>query len=147
MNFGYNEGRDVAFGGTEADDWSKYFSGATAGDSGANTGRDAIAAEYLLATRMCSTQPKPRARILPISRKNTSWPSAQDEGRTFFDRFQYNQDNPDVAAAGVDPTAHWFDFGQKEGRTAPQSSVFNRETYRLLNPDVAAAAWTRSSTG
>ena len=44
-----------------------------------------------------------------------------------------------MLAAGVDPTAHWFQFGQNEGRTAPQSSVFNRETYNLLNPDVAAA--------
>jgi hypothetical protein len=62
-----------------------------------------------------------------------------DEDRTFFDPVKYGQENPDVLAAGMDPTAHWFQFGQKEGRAAPQSSVFNNETYLLNNPDVAAA--------
>jgi hypothetical protein len=62
-----------------------------------------------------------------------------DEGRGYFDRVKYARDNPDVVAAGMDPTAHWFQFGSKEKRAAPISSAFNGETYKLLNPDVAAS--------
>ena len=62
----------------------------------------------------------------------------QDEDRSFFDRFHYNQDNPDVAASGMDPTAHYFQFGQKEGRAAP-TAYFNPGEYFMQNPDVLAA--------
>jgi hypothetical protein len=33
-----------------------------------------------------------------------------------FNKEAYLRANPDVAAAGVDPVKHWFEFGAKEGR-------------------------------
>jgi hypothetical protein len=48
----------------------------------------------------------------------------------------YSQQNLDVAAAGVDPTAHWFDYGLKEGRNA---QTFNPYQYLQQNPDVWSA--------
>ena len=56
-----------------------------------------------------------------------------------FDRETYLALNPDVAAAGVDPTAHWLQYGQNEGRVGDWTNVFNPQTYLAANPDVAAA--------
>jgi serralysin len=45
--------------------------------------------------------------------------------------------NPDVAAAGVDPEAHFATFGWKEGRQP--NAFFDTIGYLTANPDVAAA--------
>ncbi|MBK8386800.1 MAG: hypothetical protein IPL11_14680 [Candidatus Accumulibacter sp.] len=44
---------------------------------------------------------------------------------------------PDVAAAGVDPTEHYLQFGAAEGRNP--SAKFDTVYYLQSNPDVAAA--------
>ena len=139
MNFGYKEGREAAFGGTEDADWSKYFTQATQGGGGGNTGRDALAAEYFLNNRDVYDAARASGRDPTEFGLEHLMSFGQDEGRTFVDIEKYGEENPDVLAAGMDPTAHWFEFGSKEGRTMPQSSVFNMDTYKLLNPDVANA--------
>jgi hypothetical protein len=107
--------------------------------SGANNDRDDLAAEYyannidVFKAAMASGQDPTTFAM------NHIMAYGDDEGRTFFDPVKYGQENPDVLAAGMDPTAHWFQFGNKEGRKGTQSSVFNQETYNLLNPDVAKA--------
>ena len=62
-----------------------------------------------------------------------------------FNTRLYLQDNPDVAAAGLDPLAHYLSFGRFEGRPVfaaigPATQIvagFDREYYLLANPDVA----------
>ena len=54
-----------------------------------------------------------------------------------FDPSFYLLSNPDVAAAGVDPLAHFLTFGGKEGR-APDG-LFDVKYYLAHNPDVAGA--------
>ncbi len=54
-----------------------------------------------------------------------------------FDAKYYLRQNPDVAAAGVDPLSHFLQFGQFEGRNP--SVFFNKNYYLSQNPDVAAA--------
>ena len=119
-------------------DWTNYFNTATAGGGGANTGRDALAAEYYLANKDVYDAAQKAGGDKTDYALNHLMAYGADEGRSFFDPYKYGQENPDVLAAGMDPTAHYFQFGQKEGRNAPQG-VFNEETYKLLNPDVAAA--------
>jgi hypothetical protein len=133
LQFGSQEGRQQAFGGTEDADWSGYFSQAGTGS------RDAIAAAYLANNKDVFDAAQASGRDPTAFGLEHIMAYGADEDRTFFDPVKYGQENPDVLAAGMDPTAHWFQFGQKEGRTAPQSSVFNKETYNLLNPDVAKA--------
>lgn len=45
--------------------------------------------------------------------------------------------NPDVAAAGIDPSAHYDQYGWKEGRDP--SATLHTSAYLAANPDVAAA--------
>ena len=54
-----------------------------------------------------------------------------------FDASYYLAQNPDVAAAGVDPYQHYVTFGWKEGRDP--SPYFDTKYYLQQNPDVAAA--------
>ena len=54
-----------------------------------------------------------------------------------FDASYYLAQNPDVAAAGVDPYRHYLSYGWKEGRDP--SLMFSTDKYLLANPDVAAA--------
>ncbi len=56
---------------------------------------------------------------------------------TGFDRSYYLANNPDIAAAGVDPAAHYAAFGWREGRNP--DSLFNTQYYLANNPDVRAA--------
>ena len=62
-----------------------------------------------------------------------------------FDLAQYLAANPDVAAAHVDPLAHFLQFGGDEGRQpfAPSELIaangFDYVYYLQHNPDVAAA--------
>jgi hypothetical protein len=104
-----------------------------------NNDRDDLAAEYYAANRDVYDAAVRSGQDPTTFAMNHIMAHGQDEGRTFFDPFKYGQENPDVLAAGMDPTAHWFQYGSKEKRNAPQSSVFSGDTYRLLNPDVAAA--------
>jgi hypothetical protein len=54
-----------------------------------------------------------------------------------FDQQWYLSRYPDVAAAGVDPTEHYLQFGAAEGRNP--SAKFDTVYYLQSNPDVAAA--------
>ena len=54
-----------------------------------------------------------------------------------FDAAYYLANNPDVAAAGVDPAEHYATEGWKEGRNP--DAFFNTDYYLNQNPDVAAA--------
>ena len=54
-----------------------------------------------------------------------------------FDKAYYLAQNPDVAAAGVDPFTHFDTVGWKEGRNP--DAFFNVNYYLNQNPDVAAA--------
>ena len=54
-----------------------------------------------------------------------------------FDAAYYLAHNPDVAAAGVDPLAHYLAYGWKEGRNP--DAWFDDRYYLEHNPDVAAA--------
>src|SRR6266478_5757059 len=54
-----------------------------------------------------------------------------------FDSSWYLAENPDVAAAGMDPVKHYMLHGWKEGRD-PSTSFVTR-AYLSANPDVAAA--------
>jgi len=54
-----------------------------------------------------------------------------------FDAAFYLAANPDIAAAGVDPLAHFLSHGRFEGR-APHA-LFDAAFYLSANPDVAAA--------
>ncbi|MBL8772031.1 MAG: hypothetical protein JNK30_11680 [Phenylobacterium sp.] len=54
-----------------------------------------------------------------------------------FDRDWYLTTNPDVAASGADPLAHFLDHGWREGRDP--SPRFSIDEYLENNPDIAAA--------
>jgi serralysin len=54
-----------------------------------------------------------------------------------FDAQYYLQHNPDVAAAGVDPLAHFNTHGWREGRNP--NALFDTERYLTTYGDVAAA--------
>jgi ELWxxDGT repeat protein len=55
----------------------------------------------------------------------------------WFDTNYYLAQNPDVAAAGINPLLHFEQFGWREGRDP--SLVFSDSKYLAQNPDVAAA--------
>jgi hypothetical protein len=59
------------------------------------------------------------------------------EPEVLFDAGFYLRQNPDVAAAGVDPQTHFDTIGWREGRNP--EAAFNTVFYRSSNPDVAAA--------
>jgi hypothetical protein len=69
---------------------------------------------------------------------NLSGSSADSEiGRRLaveFDAEFYRVRNPDVAASGIDPLAHFLDYGWREGRD-PRPD-FSLADYRELNPDL-----------
>jgi hypothetical protein len=72
----------------------------------------------------------------------TAFPAGEIRGQLVadlagFDRAFYLAANPDVAAAGVDPLAHYEQFGWREGRDP--SPDFDVGAYLAANPDVAAA--------
>ncbi len=56
-----------------------------------------------------------------------------------FDAGYYLRQNPDVAAAGVDPYQHFMSFGWREGRDP--SLLFSASKYLAANPDVAGVAF------
>ena len=58
-------------------------------------------------------------------------------GSRTFDANYYLEQNPDVAAAGVNPLRHYRVFGRFEGRDP--NPVFDTSYYLEQNPDVAAA--------
>ena len=83
------------------------------------------------------------------SARLTAHQSGWNEGPRALDRrsirAQYLAANPDVAAAHVDPLAHFLQYGAQEGRqpTAPTELIaangFDYIYYLKNNPDVAAA--------
>ena len=58
-------------------------------------------------------------------------------GDRLFDAGYYLHQNPDVAAAGVDPYQHFMAFGWREGRDP--SLLFSLSKYLAANPDVSRA--------
>jgi len=54
-----------------------------------------------------------------------------------FDAAWYLGQNPDVAAAGIDPLGHYLESGSHEGRNP--NALFDARWYLAKNPDVAAA--------
>ena len=54
-----------------------------------------------------------------------------------FDTKFYLANNPDIAAAGINPLAHYDLVGWREGRDP--SAGFHTAAYLAANPDVAAA--------
>jgi serralysin len=76
---------------------------------------------------------------------NVGWKLGDDPSFN-FDTKAYLVHNPDVAAGGVDPLAHFLQFGQAEGRQAYASmgasklvGGFDAEYYMFHNPDVAGS--------
>ncbi len=57
--------------------------------------------------------------------------------RALFDATFYLEQNPDVAAAGLDPLEHYDTYGWRESRDP--SASFDTSFYLESNPDVAAA--------
>ena len=64
-------------------------------------------------------------------------PVSAPAGNPLFDTTYYLANNPDVAAAGVDPYTHFHFTGWHEGRNP--DALFNTNYYLAQNPDVAAA--------
>lgn len=64
-------------------------------------------------------------------------PLPPEDGNPLFDAGFYLALNPDVAAAGADPRAHFDSFGWREGR-AP-NTLFDSGAYLAANPDVRRA--------
>ena len=54
-----------------------------------------------------------------------------------FDAAWYVEQNPDIAAADIDPLEHYFRWGAREGRDP--NPVFDTTWYLAKNPDVAAS--------
>lgn len=80
-------------------------------------------------------------RLLGRLRRRVAWTTgvtAVDETSRkvaeLFDAAHYRAQNPDVAAAGVDPVAHFLAYGWREGRD-PRPD-FSLADYRELNGDV-----------
>ena len=65
-----------------------------------------------------------------------AWRSVAQPNPLFNSLF-YLAGNPDVAAAGIDPLAHYEAFGAREGRNP--DPLFDSAGYLARNPDVAAA--------
>jgi cellulose synthase/poly-beta-1,6-N-acetylglucosamine synthase-like glycosyltransferase/glycosyltransferase involved in cell wall biosynthesis len=59
-----------------------------------------------------------------------------EEYRCLFDPEEYLRQNPDVAAAGMDPFLHYLQCGRAEGRNP--HPLFDAGWYVARNPDVAA---------
>ena len=68
-----------------------------------------------------------------VSYKAGYWPASEPG----FDKAYYLRMNPDVAAANVDPLAHYQAYGWHEGRNP--NAYFDVRYYLAQNPDVAAA--------
>ena len=85
-----------------------------------------------------------RASIRSTTIDQIGWREGRDPGPN-FDTTIYLLRNPDVAAAGVDPLAHYLQFGIYEGRQTHVAvgqiigGDFDAEYYLFHNPDVAAA--------
>ena len=75
---------------------------------------------------------------------NSGWREGRDPS-AWFDTTLYLINNPDVAAAGIDPLAHYLAAGFAEGRSAHAAvgqriaDGFDAQYYLWHNPDVAAA--------
>lgn len=64
-------------------------------------------------------------------------PAPPEDGNPLFDAGFYLALNPDVAAAGVDPRAHFDSSGWREGRDP--NTLFDSGAYLAANPDVRRA--------
>ena len=117
-------------------DWSNYFSNAAApaaGDKGSGW-----EAEYLLANPDVMAAAKQAGGDVNAYADQHWMNFGQNEGRGIFDPTTYLQQNPDVAASGMNPFEHYLNYGQNEGRAAP-TDMFNAASYYAANPDVFAS--------
>jgi SAM-dependent methyltransferase len=72
--------------------------------------------------------------LLPLR----DWRAARVISRSnLFDRRWYFENNPDVAAWGINPIHHYVEHGAEEGRNP--NRFFDTRTYLSCNPDVHAA--------
>ena len=74
------------------------------------------------------------------TRSRTTWTLGAREGRDPHPLFQtqfYLEQNPDVAASGLNPLVHFVRFGGAEGRNP--HPAFDSSFYLARYPDVAAA--------
>jgi len=84
-----------------------------------------------------------KRRLIPLKQIHPDRPELPTEDRElistsgFFDAAWYLSQNPDVAAAGVDPVAHYLEFGGVELRDP--SPRFSSRRYFEQHADVAAA--------
>ena len=65
----------------------------------------------------------------------TAWKEGYDPS-PFFSTDYYLAQNPDVAAAGVNPLLHFETYGWHEDRNP--SAAFNTAAYRAANPGLPA---------
>lgn len=72
----------------------------------------------------------------PSLRIPTNTPAVNDGNPLVDDRF-YLSRNPDVAAAGIDPDTHYFEFGAAEGRDP--NALFDTDGYLAAYADVRNA--------
>jgi hypothetical protein len=70
-------------------------------------------------------------------RQDPGAPGVDAREAALVDMFGYQNNNPDVAAAGIDPALHFATFGWHENR-AP-NPLFDPAWYLQHNPDVAAS--------
>jgi hypothetical protein len=83
-------------------------------------------------------QAKLPAGVDPLSHYLTTGSSGTTDPTAWFDAAKYLADNPDVAAAGANPLAHYVSIGRLEGRTAPSalSPITTRLTPRRDGPEL-----------
>lgn len=72
-----------------------------------------------------------------LSCKRYAWLSEKRDHFECFDGEYYLAENPDVAAAGVDPAGHYFSNGWREGRSP--NAWFSVAFYLLTYPEISDA--------
>ncbi len=141
-----NEGNDVLFGGV-GDDLLVGGAGADTLDGGPGIDTvvfSGISSDYTVTSADGLTTVRDNNPVLDGDDgldTLTNIELLEFSGQTFplvlFDEGFYLQNNPDVAAAGVNPLFHYVEFGAAEGRDP--DLLFDTSFYLGQNPDVAAA--------
>ena len=103
--------------------WNQLTSGAASASNNTAPGSSSV------------NQPVTQPITQPVTQPASAASFASND--PLFDRSYYLANNPDVAAAGVDPYTHFETQGWREGRDP--SALFDTSYYLTKNPDVAAA--------
>ncbi|CAN5526457.1 hypothetical protein BH10PSE5_BH10PSE5_04920 [soil metagenome] len=136
---GWREGRDPAPWFSTTGYLDRYPDVAASGGNpfyhylavGRREGREAVPSARALAYLESQKQIRDGKADVPVTVADRDLAAAE------FDSAYYLFNNPDVAAAGLDPLDHFLQRGWKEGRDP--SRDFSLADYLELNPDVAAA--------